>query len=247
MPSKKKSANDTVQLNPMGWMVTFSDLVTLLLTFFVLLISMSSMDVRSIKQAFGLFFTGASGVLNYSTEGQMQDMARFLEKMDTVPAGELLNQQDFKEALFQFEDVEYNRLMSLVDRDINVQLEKRGLVIQLADYILFSEGGAVLRPEYLPILNRIASFLRATHYPISIEGHTDASPLEGPNDAWAWELSLERALAVLAYFTDEEGLLMERFRVAGYGASKPIVPNDTPRNRARNRRIEIILYKETLS
>lgn len=243
--AKKKQSDAADAPNPLGWMVTFSDLITLLLTFFVLLISMSSMDVRSVKQAFGTIFTGGAGVLAYPKEGKLGDISRILEQLDRVSRTSTPDAEYLKNLIFDFKDVEFQKLMNLVDRDITVKKDERGLVIQLADYILFSEGGAVLQPEYLPILSRIANVLRQTRQPISIEGHTDASVLEGGKSAWAWELSIERSIAVLKYFTEEERLLQERFRVAGYGSSKPIAPNDTPKNRAKNRRIEIILYQET--
>jgi chemotaxis protein MotB len=227
-------------------MVTFSDLITLLLTFFVLLISMSSMDIKALKNSFGMF-TGGSGPLNYADMGQIQDLAALVNTIEDMPENVLINQEELKDMLFQFDELEFRRLMDLVDRDIQVFRDERGLVIQLADYILFNEGGAEVRQEYLPILSRVANLLRVSRQPISIEGHTDDSAIEGGRTAWAWELSLERATALLYFFTQTEGLLAERFRVGGFGPSKPLVANDSPKNRARNRRIEIILYKEEYS
>ena len=243
--AKKKSSDAADQPNPLGWMVTFSDLVTLLLTFFVLLISMSSMDAKAIQQSFGMF-SGATGPLDFSGEGQLADLVSIIEKMETVPSSILVDQQAIKDAIFQFDDVDFQKLMELVDKDINISRDERGLVIQMADYILFSEGGSQLRPEFLPILSKLSDFLRMTRQSISVEGHTDSSALEGGNDLWAWELSLERALAVTRYLSQDEGLMPERFRAGGFGPSRPIVPNDTPKNRAKNRRIEIILYNETV-
>jgi chemotaxis protein MotB len=243
--AKKKSSDAASQPNPLGWMVTFSDLVTLLLTFFVLLISMSSMDAKAIQQSFGMF-SGATGPLDFSGEGRLADLVSIIEKMETVPSSILVDQQAIKDAIFQFDDVDFQKLMEMVDKDINILRDERGLVIQMADYILFSEGGSQLRPEFLPILSKLSDFLRMTRQSISVEGHTDSSALEGGNDLWAWELSLERALAVTRYLTQDEGLMPERFRAGGFGPSQPIVPNDTPKNRAKNRRIEIILYNETV-
>ena len=231
--------------NPLGWMVTFSDLVTLLLTFFVLLISMSSMDVKSVQMAFGNFFSGGTGPLDFASQGRLEELARFLEKAEQVPPNVLIQQEEIKETIFEFEDLEYKKLVELVERDITITRENRGLVIRMADYILFHEGGAVIRREYVPILSRLGDFLRVTRRSISVEGHTDDSLLEGQGDSWSWELSLNRALAVMDYFVHEEGIVEERFRVGGFGATRPLVPNDSAKNRAKNRRIEIILYRET--
>ncbi len=244
--AREKKYDPNEEMNPAGYMTTFSDLVTLLLTFFVLLITMSSMDVKSVKQAFGDFFSGASGPIGFSSQGSLEDLARFLEKLESVPTSILMEPKEIKDTLFQFQDVEFQRLMDLVDRDIRVTKDERGVVIQLADYILFSEGSAELRSEYLPILNRLADVMRVNMSPVSVEGHTDTSVLDGSTEAWAWELSMERAIAVMKYLTEEQGLMQDRFRVGGFGATKPVAPNDTPQNRAKNRRIEIILYKEKM-
>jgi chemotaxis protein MotB len=243
--ARSKSSASSGAPNPLGWMVTFSDLVTLLLTFFVLLISMSSMDAKAIQQSFGMF-SGATGPLDFSGEGQLSDLVSIVETMQTVPSSILVDQQAIKDAIFQFDDVDFQKLMDLVDKDISIIKDERGLVIQMADYILFSEGGSQLRQEFLPILSKLAEFLRMTRQAISVDGHTDSSALEGGHDLWAWELSLERALAVTRFLTQDEGLMPERFRAGGFGPSQPLVPNDTPQNRAKNRRIELILYDETV-
>ncbi|MDY6851624.1 MAG: flagellar motor protein MotB [Thermodesulfobacteriota bacterium] len=243
--ARKKKSSGSSQVNPLGWMITFSDLVTLLLTFFVLLISMSSMDVKSIESAFATFFKGGSGPLELTSEGKMEELARLLERVEDVPSTVLLDQEEIKKAILHFQDLDYQHLTKLVGRDIKVIKEERGLVIQMADYILFNPGSAELRREYLPILSRIADVLRVSHYPISVEGHTDTSAQGNGSETMAWKLSLERAIAVMKYLSEEERLVRERFRVGGFGASKPLVPNTTPQNRAKNRRIEIILYKAT--
>ena len=176
----------------------------------------------------------------------MPDLANIIEQVVEVPTDVLIDQRALKDQIFHFDNEELRKMMSLVDQDIEVLKDERGLVIRIGDYILFSEGGAELRPQSLFILSRLADVLRSATQPISIEGHTDASPLEGGYRPWAWELSLDRAIAVLTYFTRDKGLLADRFRVGGFGPSQPLAPNDTAVNRARNRRLEIVLYKETL-
>lgn len=244
--ARKKGENAGEQLNPLGWMVTFSDLVTLLLTFFVLLISMSSMDVKTIRQAFGLFFTGGSGPLEFTREGQLEDLGKILERLEQLPSKALMEQQKLKEMIFKFDDTAYARLLELLKDEVEVEATEGGLAIRMSNYILFNKGSAELKKENLPLLHRLAEALRVTQYPISVEGHTDASLKEGGTEAAAWELSLERALAVMKYFTVEEGMRPDRFRVGGLGPSQPLVPNDSAQNRARNRRIEVVLYKERL-
>lgn len=232
--------------NPLSWMVTFSDLITLLLTFFVLLISMSSMDVKSVRSTFAMF-SGSSGVLEYAELGPVPELGQYVEKILDQPSSMILDFQEVKERLLQFDDIDARKLLDLVDQDITIKRDKRGLVITLSDYILFTEGSSELRLEFLDILSHVADILASTRLPVSVEGHTDASPMEGGAGTWAWELSLDRAISVVEYFTRDKGMLPERFRVAGLGPSQPVVPNDSPKNRTRNRRIEIIIYHEGLS
>ncbi|MEW6266642.1 MAG: flagellar motor protein MotB [Thermodesulfobacteriota bacterium] len=234
-------------LNPMGWMVTFSDLVNLLLTFFVLLVAMSTMDVASLQQMAGPFVSGGGGPLEAPQDERARELARLLEGIERAPAESAAGVEELKTVLFKFEDAEFSKMMALPDREIEVSSDARGLVIQVSDSILFREGGSDLKPEFLPVLSRIAELLRVSRRPVSIEGHTDDSPLEGAGRTWAWDLSFQRAKAVLDYFTLDEALAQERFRVGGFGATRPLVPNNSRENRAKNRRIEIILYREAFS
>jgi len=243
--ARKKSVDDS-PINPLGYMVTFSDLITLLLTFFVLLICMSSMDSKVLKTAFGVF-TGSSGPLSYAERGQLEDLLSVLDQAGRVEPSRLMENKRIEEEVFHFDDAGYQQIMDLFKDDIHVKPTEYGVAIELAGYILFGEGEAIIRPENLPLINRLAEVIRAVgHFPVSIECHTDGSPAEGGQGEAAWQLSLARAIAVLEYFTQNAGLAPERFRVGGYGPSKPIYPEDTPEDRAKNRRVEIILYREKL-
>jgi len=244
--ARGKSKTPSAQFNPLGWMVTFSDLVTLLLTFFVLLISMSSMDVKTIQQAFQRF-AGASGALEFGEKGDREDLVSLLSPTIRTSVQALMENKRAKDLIFKFDDVGYQRIMDLLGKDIKVETTEKGLAIQLSNYILFNEGESVLRLENLPLLHRLAEVIRAlSPYPVSIEGHTDGSAAEGGSGEFAWRLSLARAINILEYFTENEGISNSRFRVGGYGPSRPIYPDDIPESKAKNRRIEIILYKEQL-
>ncbi len=241
MAKKKKKSPDP--FNPLGWMVTFSDLVTLLLTFFVLLISMSSMDQKTVREVFGLFSSG-SGPLAMTKSGKLTELTAIIENTKIVPFNKLMENKKVKGIIFDFDDPTYKRIMSLLEKDIKVTVSNNGVAIQLANYILFNEGDSELRLENLPILHRLAQVLRSMRYPASIEGHTDGSEAEGGHSEFAWRLSLARAMSILEYFVEDEGLYPDRFRVGGLGPSKPIFNDDYSVNKTKNRRIEIVIYKE---
>ncbi len=116
------------------------------------------------------------------------------------------------------------------------------LIINLDDRISFDSGSSDLKKEILPALDKITEIL--AKYPentIMIEGHTDNIPIKSRKFRDNWQLSTERALSVLNYILQEKKLNKTRFGAAGYGEFHPIVANDTPENRALNRRVDIVL------
>ncbi len=124
--------------------------------------------------------------------------------------------------------------------DIKIRRFHDRLIININDKILFKSGSAALKPEVSVSLEKIAKVLN--NYPenrIQVEGHTDNVPIRGGEFRDNWQLSSERALAVLAYLLREKKLNPERFSAVGYGEHNPIVPNTTPDNRALNRRVDI--------
>ncbi|MBW2623612.1 MAG: OmpA family protein [Deltaproteobacteria bacterium] len=241
MARKKKKGGGG--FNPLGWMVTFSDLITLLLTFFVLLITMSSMDQKTVREAFGLF-AGGSGPLAMAASGKLTELTSIIENTELVPFNTLMENKRIKDIIFEFDDPTYDRIVALMDKDIKVTVSEKGVAIELANYILFNEGDSELRLENLPLLHRLAEVLRGIRYPTSIEGHTDGSEAEGGTTDQAWRLSLARAMSVLEYFIEDEGLFPDRFRVGGLGPSKPLYDKDYSVDKSKNRRIVIVIYKE---
>jgi chemotaxis protein MotB len=224
-------------------MVTFSDLITLLLTFFVLLISMSSMDVQTVRRSFGMF-SGAIGPMSFPESGRLKEVADILNQIQPVPSNVTIDRNRIKELLFDFEGSDFQNLAGEIEDQVEVFQDERGLVVQLADSILFEPGQSRLKLEYTPALSRVADMLRLTRRPVSIEGHTDRSAAEGGLSVDAWDLSLTRAISVLNFFIYDEGLFEDRFRVGGFGPSRPVAPGDAAGDRSQNRRIEIIIYKD---
>ncbi|MBW2087150.1 MAG: hypothetical protein JRI54_14165, partial [Deltaproteobacteria bacterium] len=128
MARKKSSEDPSAKVNPLGWMVTFSDLITLLLTFFVLLITMSSMDVKTVRQAFEAF-TGGSGPFEFGKKGKMEDLAQIISLINRASPQTLLENINIKEVIFKFDEAGYQRLMKLLEKDIKVRVTEKGLAI----------------------------------------------------------------------------------------------------------------------
>jgi chemotaxis protein MotB len=126
----------------------------------------------------------------------------------------------------------------------HVEMNEERIKITLPSPVLFDLGKAELKPEAKIILRAIADNIKNISNPVIIEGHTDNIPITGGYFSSNWELSAARANSVIRYYIDEEKMPPERFSALGYGEYHPIAPNDTETNRAKNRRIEIIIVRK---
>lgn len=222
------------------WLVTFSDLMTLLLTFFILLLSFSTLDNRKLKIAIGSL-RGALGV--------MEDNAASISVEPSaidIPIPEV-NYPQFSRRVLTREEIE--NIEKIVDEakissDIEVGVTEHGVVLTLLDNVVFEPGTATLSPQAYPILRDCAQIIGSVESLVRIEGHTDDTPVLGeflsrfPSN---WELSIARAASVLRYFLNEEWMDPSQFSISGYGKYRPREPNDTPEGRLKNRRVEIVI------
>jgi len=238
---KKDKNSGEAELNPNAWMITFSDLVMLLLTFFVLLLSMSSMDTKRLKNIF-THFTKATGVLEMSGAGEVATLARFVDNFNDTEKLLVVDQDSLLEMLGAIKtprqkDQEIKdklaELISLTD-------DARGIILSFPNDVFFDLGKTTLKDNILPILDMIAEAIEKSENAILIVGHTDDVPIQSESYASNWELSIYRGLTVLEYFIEEKKLPPYRFSVGGSGSTRPLYPNDSEKNRASNRRVEII-------
>jgi chemotaxis protein MotB len=122
---------------------------------------------------------------------------------------------------------------------------ERSLTIRLPNTVLFDEGGAEIRPEALPVLNKVAEMaIKTPGYELLVVGHTDDLPIQTTRFPSNWELSAARASAVVKYLAQKGGLDPSRLAASGYGSSWPVVLNDSQEHRAMNRRVEIKLIEK---
>lgn len=128
-----------------------------------------------------------------------------------------------------------------IEDQVSISRKGKDVVINFSDRILFDSGSAELREEAKELIGSIATALEQTSHPIRIEGHTDNVPISTDRYPSNWELSTARAVAVLRFLMEEYQIPPERLIAMGFGEYRPIVPNDTPEHRARNRRVSIIL------
>lgn len=265
MGKKNQKDGGGNRIDPTMWMVTFGDLLMLLLTFFVMLLAMSSMDTKSLKTMFSIFqgatgplelgelkairsnreLLGGSGALETTSLKMMQFMKDIRTEVG-IPAGKTGARVDsvkMLEDIFVSEDDERREQILLgLESVLQFSEDERGVVISFQANILFDPGQAEMKPISYPIFDMVADALAAVKNDILVLGHTDNIPIRTNRYRSNWELSLYRALNVQKYFI-ERGVSPERFGVGGYGDTRPQLPNDTREGRDKNRRVEIVLRK----
>jgi len=207
------------------WMTTFSDMTTLLLTFFVLLMSMANFDKVKMEQSFGIL-AGSSGIMTNPSVSPLSQM-------------NIVAKRSIKDTVSKTEEQIESQVKSMMhgqnmDNMISVVKTDKGLSVRILDSALFRSGSAELLPQAGPILDRIINIVKDSSYYINIEGHTDDTGSPDLN----WKLSTERSLSVIDYFVKAD-FNPVRLSASGYGQYHPILPNITDRNRSMNRRVEI--------
>ncbi len=233
---------DSNDLDTGLWMVTFSDLVMLLLTFFVLLLSMSSMDARKLQDMF-THFKAATGVLGFTDSGAISSLASFIQKLNKSDTMVVVDHSLLEKLILTDLDEAIEKILQKDNQALTIEDDERGIVLRVTQDILFEHGKATLNKEAHPVLDIIAKAIADSPNEILIMGHTDNVPVSSSRYPSNWELSAYRGLAVLQYFIVAKGLSPSRFAVGGYGPSRPLKPGDTPENRALNRRVEIIFRR----
>jgi len=221
------------------WLNTYADLVTLLLCLFVLLYSMSIVDIAKFKKAAGSLNSIGSPS---DTSGVDSSVGNSIAGLDVYNA---INVQQEMEGIYK----EIKELVAEkgLSEDVQVEEISEGVLLRFKDEILFDSGEALLKDEAKNTLKKLADILRKHNKQILVEGHTDNVPIKNKKFKDNWELSAARAINVVRYFTEElpEGKRFDPkvFEVIGYGEYKPIAPNDTAENRQKNRRIEVTIRK----
>lgn len=217
-----------------AWMVTFSDLVTLLLTFFVLLLSMANMEEvkfaeasASIRSAFGAHSLPAPSKFS----------------IPVIPAPPI---SKFSPIQNEMADKIYKRIQSQLKSDAipeDIELIKKEddtIILRVNDSVLFKKGTSIVSPTAYPTLRNLADIIRPLPMRLRIEGHTDTTPVSKRKIS-NWNLSVDRAVSVMRFFKKSDLLPLDRMAAIGYGPDRPIAPNINEKNMAKNRRVDFVL------
>lgn len=232
--ARKRRKKDSENKGGAGWMASFADTMTLLMTFFILLYSMASVEEEKM--------IAMANALQNVLQGKKSD-AIFDYNLSNGEAP--IISADEKELEQNESDYTYEELKKYIEGNnletlMTVEKNEEGVELQLSDSILFPSGTADLLNESKTILNKVAELILNSKTDIVIAGHTDNRPIKNNKFPSNWELSVQRAVNVVKYFTEGKGITSSRFSVMGYGEHRPIGDNSTEEGQRVNRRVSIL-------
>ena len=217
------------------WLLTYSDLITLLLAFFVVMYSMSQLDAKR----FGKVTEALQGALKGG-----DSVLRSKDEDNNKTGHGLLNMGNLRMIQKYVED----KFKVLGKNDVlQTELTERGLVVHIMESALFKEGSAQLQSKAMEILDQISETIKLLPNHIRVEGHTDDRPINTLIYPSNWELSSARATEVVRYFTNNMAVPPDKISALGYGEYRPVMPNNSIENRARNRRVDIVILTMELT
>lgn len=225
---------DEVKPGAPEWVVTFGDMMSLLLTFFVLLLSFSSTEASKFKMIAG-YMREAFGL-------QAEESYSGVPMGTTILSTDARRQRESAEELNLVQNIRKEMEKAGVTKRSSVTITERGVSLRLEGELVFASGSAELRPEVLPLLDQIAGIALQRAERLDIEGHTDNLPIRNKQFPSNWELSSARAGSTARHMISNN-VPPSRVRAVGYADTEPISANDTPDNRALNRRVEFVFLR----
>lgn len=222
------------------WMVSYSDFMTLLMVLFLILYSMSQVDVQKYKQlaeGLNVAFTGgdSTGVINPNIDlggvDENEEPAPIV--IPGIPNAPPTSQEVAGELTSLLASQSIGGMVS-------VQNNIEGVLISVSESLLFQPGSADLHPDAYPVLETVSGMIKYLDNDIRVIGHTNTNQPDKTKYPSNWELSLARSMTIIRYF-EEAGIAPDRLIAAGRGEYEPLFPNDTPRHRDLNSRAEIIV------
>lgn len=233
-----------------AWMVTFSDLITLILVFFILLFSMSIVDGTKFKAVADSFqqraiFDFYPSVVPFENPAEDTDVISdpFVDVVD--PLNDLKKSIGDQELDKLLQEVQQFLLVQQLDDVISASRDDRGVVLVLQERNLFESAEAVILEGAHPFLTKVGTLLEAIPNLVKVEGHTDSRPINTFRYPSNWELSGARASSVIRFLVQNSNVESKRFMAVGYGETKPVVPNTSSENLKKNRRVVIVISDPT--
>lgn len=212
-----------------GWLITYSDMITIILCFFIVFFTMTTEEASLLELI--------KENLTTEVEDLSEENLKLKEEKESLMELLLGEDEDVNYAENFMDFLENNNLLE----SVNIIEEDRGLVIRFKDGVLFDSGKAEISEGGHSVLNEIAQKVQGVENRIIIEGFTDNLPIKTNDFPSNWELSTARAIGVARFMIEDMDIEEERISVSGFGEQRPIDTNDTKEGRTNNRRIEITI------
>lgn len=254
---RKKQEETDVDAGMERWLLSYSDFITLLMVFFIMLYALSKVDVdkyNALAQSLSVVLTGSS-IQEMKTPGPSlapgvageQNLKQAQEILEAV--GQLAEVQ---KQIDQFIQTDQNEVAGITMGESSTKLadyidiiqQERGLVISIKDTLLFPSGSDELNPQARLVIIKLGTALQQIPNQLRVEGHTDDLSINTERFPSNWELSIARATTVLHVLQRDVGIQAQRLSVVGYGEFNPLVPNTNAANRSKNRRVDIVILKQ---
>ena len=247
-----------------AWVMTFADLMTLLMCFFVLLLAFSEMDVAkfkqlsgSMKEAFGVqseievktIPKGTSVVAQEFSPGKPEPTPVNSVRQFTIDSNRNTLDALDRETKEIEETREHARRLRLALKEevengyVSIQTEGMKVIVHIMEKASFESGVADLRPDFVPVLDKIAGLIDKNSGDITVSGHTDDVPIANDLYRSNWDLSTSRAVSVAHELLRKADLDPANVMVTGHADTRPRAPNDSAENRAKNRRVDISIVR----
>ena len=247
-----------------AWVMTFADLMTLLMCFFVLLLAFSEMDVAKFKQlsgsmkdAFGVqaevevrtIPKGTSVVAQEFSPGKPEPTPVNVVRQFTIDSNRNTLDALDREVKEIEETRDHARRLRLALKEevengyVSIQTEGMKVIVHIMEKASFDSGVADLRPDFVPVLDKIAGLIDTNSGDITVSGHTDDVPIANDRYRSNWDLSTSRAVSVAHELLKKADLDPANVMVTGHADTRPRAPNDSTENRAKNRRVDISIVR----
>ncbi|MBI5626169.1 MAG: flagellar motor protein MotD [Nitrosomonadales bacterium] len=232
------------------WLISYADFVTLLFAFFVVMYSISSVNeikYKTFSDSLSIAFTSkakARPTNDTIVPNEQEQLLKALVDKRTARLGE--QQRKLQDRMKNLANGLSKVMSPLIDQHlVSINPTRRGVVLDISASSLFKTGEAVLQPGSLEVLREVSAVLSKEELPIEVEGHTDDIPIMTAQFPSNWELSSARASSVVRMLI-ANGVPEKHLSVVGLASNQPLVPNDSPENRARNRRVSITIVSPNI-
>jgi chemotaxis protein MotB len=257
MPRRKRSSHD----NHDRWLVSYADFVTLLFAFFVVLYASTEVNharARAVSEAVekalhdGQIVPKVALLLGGTVDDKGQGNAlrngpggaQALTKQPVSKPAAPETPPQMEELLPSMQSLTAALQQEISKGEVQLKLEQRGLVIGLKEGAFFTSGDDTIKPSSYPTIVKIAEVLNQLPNALRLEGHTDSLPIDTPRFHSNWELSAGRSIAMLRLLHGKYGVGLDRMAIVGYADTQAVDSNDTPKGRARNRRVDIVIVSQ---